>query len=189
MNKTIRSFIAIELPIEIKNQIESYIAELINLAPKLKWVKKESLHITLKFLGNQSTQKIENVIDVLLPLGQTCQPFKASIKKIGAFPNQRKPRVIWLGIEAEPRELFFRAHAWIENQLENIGFDREQRKFSPHLTLARIKFPVELSELWKFIDANPFPIQKFNVDEIVLMRSILKPSGAEYHQIKKYPLR
>ena len=179
MNETIRCFIAIELPIEIKNQIESYIAELINLAPKLKWVKKEGLHITIKFLGNQSTQKIENMINVLLPLGQTCQPFKISIKNIGAFPNQRKPRVIWLGIEAEPRELFFQTHAWIQDKLEHIGFEKEQRKFSPHLTLARIKFPVDLNELWKFIDANPFPIQKFNVNEIVLMRSILKPSGAK----------
>ena len=86
MNETIRCFIAIELPIEIKNQIESYIAELINLAPKLKWVKKEGLHITIKFLGNQSTQKIENMINVLLPLGQTCQPLRLVLKILVHFP-------------------------------------------------------------------------------------------------------
>lgn len=189
MNETIRSFIAIELPIEIKNQINSYIAELRAFAPKLKWVKKEALHITLKFLGNQSPQKVENVIGTLLPLGNICKPFEISLKNIGAFPNQRKPRVIWLSIEAMPRELFFQSHTWIEDQLENIGFEREQRKFSPHLTLARTKFPADFSELWDFIKENPFPTQAFKVNEIVLMRSILKPSGAEYSQIQKYPLR
>ena len=75
MNKTIRSFVSIELPGEIKNQIESYISELRIFAPKLKWVKKDSLHITLKFLGNQSPQKVENVIAALLHLGNHCTPF------------------------------------------------------------------------------------------------------------------
>ena len=82
MNDIIRSFVAIELPVEIKNHIESYIVELSKFAPKLKWVKKESLHITLKFLGNQSSQIIENVIASLLSLGQNCQSFKISIKNI-----------------------------------------------------------------------------------------------------------
>ena len=88
-----------------------------------------------------------------------------------------------------PRELFFQAHSWIEDQLERIGFEKEQRKFSPHLTLARIKFPTDLSGLWDFLEENPFPVQTFKVNEIILMRSILKPSGAEYSQIQKYPLR
>lgn len=189
MSEEIRSFVAIELPNEIKSKIESYISELRKFAPKLKWVKKESLHITFKFLGNQSPQKIENVIASLLSLGQKCQSFKISIKNTGAFPNQKKPRVIWLGIEAIPEELFFQAHAWIENQLEKTGFEKEQRKFSPHLTIARIKFPIDLSDLWEFIEHKPFTEQLFKVNEIVLMRSILKPTGAEYRQIQKYPLR
>lgn len=189
MNETIRSFVAIELPDDIKNQIESYIFELHKFASKLKWVRKESLHITLKFLGNQPPQKVDNVIISLLPLGDYCKRFKIAIKNLGSFPNQHRPRVIWLGIEAIPRELFFQTHAWIENQLDGIGFEKEQRKFSPHLTLARIKFPLDLSRLWNFVRENPFPAQSFDVNEIVLMRSILKSSGAEYNQIQKYPLR
>ena len=189
MNDTIRSFIAIKLPDDIKSQIEFYLAELRDFVPKLKWVKKDSLHITLKFLGNQPPQKVENVIRTLLPLKDHSKPFEIKIKDIGAFPNQNKARIIWLGIEAKPRELFFQVHNWIEDQLEKIGFEKEQRKFSPHLTLARIKFPTDLAELWEYVDKNPFEAQSFNVNEIMLMRSILKQSGAEYHQIQKYPLR
>ncbi len=189
MNETIRSFVAIELPDNIKNQIESYIFELRKFSPKQKWIKKESLHITLKFLGNQSPQKVENVIISLMPLGDHCKPFEIAIKNLGAFPNQHKPRVIWLGIKAVPSELFFQTHTWIEDQLDRIGFEKEQRKFSPHLTLARIKFPIDSSRLWEFVRENPFRAQSFYVNEIVLMRSILKSSGAEYSQIQKYPLR
>ncbi|MEJ2543430.1 MAG: RNA 2',3'-cyclic phosphodiesterase [Calditrichaceae bacterium] len=189
MSEEIRSFVAIELPDEIKSQIESYISELRKFAPKLKWVRKNSLHITLKFLGNQTPQKVENVIDTLLPLRDHCEPFEIQTKNIGAFPNQNRPRVIWLGIEAHPRELFFQAHGWIEEKMHDIGFEKEQRKFSPHLTLARIKFPTDLRELWNFVEEHSFPVQSISVKEIVLMRSILKPSGAEYRQIQKYPLR
>ena len=189
MSEEIRSFVAIELADSVKSQIESYISELRQFAPKLKWVKKDSLHITLKFLGNQSSQKVENVIAALLTLNDHCKPFDIHIKNIGAFPNQNRPQVIWLGIEATPRELFFQTHAWIEEQLEIVGFEKEQRKFSPHLTLARIKFPTDLRELWNFVEEHPFPVQSFSIKEIVLMRSILKPSGAEYRQIQKYPLR
>ncbi|MBN1407070.1 MAG: RNA 2',3'-cyclic phosphodiesterase, partial [Calditrichaceae bacterium] len=186
MNEEIRSFIAIELPNEVKSQIESYVSELRKIAPNLKWVKKESLHITLKFLGNQPPHTIENVIASLIPLKEYGKSFEIQIKNIGAFPNQNKPRVIWLGIEASPRELFFQTYAWIEEQLEQLGFEKEKRKFSPHLTLARIKFPTDLKGLWGFTENQPFPVQSFKVTEIVLMRSILKSFGAEYHQIQKY---
>ena len=189
MNEIIRSFIALELPGKIKNHIESYISQLRKLTPDLKWVNKDSLHITLKFLGNQAPQKVENVLSTLLPLTDYNRPFEIRIKHIGAFPNQNRPRVIWLGIEAVPRELFFQLHTWIEDQLEKNGFEKEQRKFSPHLTLARIKFPTDLNHLWNFITENPFHTQNFNVDAVTLMRSILKPSGAEYREIQKYPLR
>jgi RNA 2',3'-cyclic 3'-phosphodiesterase len=184
----IRSFIAIEIPDEIKNSIADYIDNLKSIAPKLKWVRKNSLHITLKFLGNQPEQKVENVITTLSPMHNFCRPFDITIINTGAFPNQRKPRVIWLGIEPVPREYFFETFNWIEDKLESIGFDKEQRKFSPHLTLARVKFPADFTDLWRYIDENPFKKQTFSVKHVTLVQSKLRPTGAEYRPIQKYPL-
>jgi len=189
MQENIRSFIAIEIPDDLKNQIENYLSDIKKYAPKLKWIRKDALHITIKFLGNQPPARIENVINSLLPLHKSENPFDLIINELGTFPNKRKPRVFWLGLEAKPRETFFNLFNSIEQALDRIGFEREKRKFSPHLTVARVKFPIDFSPLWDFVSENPFPSKSFTVNEFVLMRSFLKPSGAEYRVIQKYPLR
>ena len=188
MSEKIRSFIAIEIPENIRKDINRYIQELQKHAPKLKWVKPESLHITLKFLGEQDPQRIEQAIVNLTKLGNNLDGFDLSIKNFGAFPNEKRPKVLWLGLEAIPRESFFGLFNRIEDTLEGIGFEREQRKFSPHLTLARIKYPDNFSGLFEFVAKNPFETHTFSVDGFVLMRSFLKQSGAEYKVIQKYPL-
>lgn len=189
MAEKIRCFIAIELPEDLKIQIGRYIAELRALAPHIKWVKENALHITLKFLGELPKGRVDQIITTLMPLRQQQAPLKLSLAGIGAFPNEKKPRVIWLGIEPTPRDLFFKLYHRVESYLEAIGIGREKRKFSPHLTLARIKIFQDVASIFTYVQEHPFQAAAFPVHEIVLMRSFLKPDGAEYRVIQKYPLR
>ena len=188
MSERIRCFIAIELPEDLKNQIGQYISELRPLAPEIKWVRKNALHITLKFLGEIPSARVDQIVAALMPLHQQSTAVNITITGLGAFPNEKRPRVIWLGIEPNPRDLFFELHHTLEGYLEAIGVEREKRKFSPHLTLARIKIPQEQKPLFTYVKEHPFQAYSFSVHDIVLMRSILKPVGAEYRVIQKYPL-
>lgn len=189
MNELIRSFVAIELPAEIKTAIDSYIQQIRKLAPNIKWAKAASIHITLKFLGEQPPELIDKTLAGLLPVSEIASPFQLTVTQFGAFPNEKRPRVFWLGIESQPAEPLFTLQSWIEERLVPLGFEKERRRFSPHLTMARVKFPENFAALWSFVQANPFPAQSFAVHEIVLMRSLLKPSGAEYRPVQKYSLR
>lgn len=188
MTDLIRCFIAIEIPETIKNKIEAYIKDLHPFAPKIKWASKNALHVTLKFLGHQTPQNMEKIITALLLMKQNHGSFEITVSESGAFPAKKRPRVIWLGIQPVPRETFLNLYAWIEERLSAIGIEPEERNFSPHLTLARVKFPQDFSSMWQYMEQNPFGSQTFQVHEIVLMRSILKSSGAEYQVIQKYPL-
>ena len=188
MENTIRSFTAIELPVELKQNIELYINDLKAAAPKIKWVKAENLHLTLKFIGNQPAAITDKVIANLISNQAITRPFQLSLSEIGAFPNKKKPRVIWLGINADPHESLYSTFKWIEDQLEKIGIERESRRFSAHLTLGRVKFPGDFTALWEYVQNNPFEPYNFKVNEFVLIRSFLKPAGAEYQVIQKYSL-
>ncbi len=185
----IRAFIAITLPDALKEAIEQYQAQLKALAPKVKWVRPNAIHITLKFLGEQSPQSMDNVVPALMDVQSTGRSFEMHVKGFGAFPNRRRPRVLWLGSAGEPHEHLYQLHRHIEERLEPLGFEREKRRFSPHLTLGRIKFPVNLDDLWKYVESHPFTPYTFSVNEFVLMRSELRRDGARYTPIHKYPLQ
>ncbi len=184
----IRSFVAIELPQAVKERIEAYQKKLKRFTRHVRWVQVPSLHVTLKFLGNQPPEKVERVQENLLTLQDAFRPFTITINQFGAFPGKRNPRVLWLGVKSEPLEALFDLFQFLENNLHGLGFPKETRRFSPHLTLARVKAPERFAPLWDFVRENPFEPFSFKVDEIVLMRSFLKPQGAEYRPIRKYRL-
>ncbi len=188
MYETIRCFVAIELPEKLKNDIDQYVTQLRPLAPKVKWVKAASMHITLKFLGNQPPTVVDAVIETLLTDLPDTPPFWLTVSGFGAFPNERRPRVFWLGIRSEPREPFYALQAAIEERLERMGIESEQRRFSPHLTLGRVKFPQDFTPLFDFAQRRPFPEFSFKVNRFVLMRSFLKPQGAEYRPLHVFSL-
>jgi len=183
----IRCFVAIEIPDDLKSKIDQYIYSLKQIAPKIKWIKARNLHITLKFLGEIPQNLVQQVQNELLGITKIVNPFNMSIQDSGFFPNQNKPRVVWLGMQNNGNNSIFKIHEWIDNRLEPLGFDKEKRRFSPHLTLGRIKFPGNYSELAEYISQNEFQSFDFKVNEVVLMKSVLKPSGAEYLKIKSYP--
>ena len=186
--ETIRSFVAIELPAELKNRIRSYQQELKSFTRHVRWVNPDSLHITLKFLGERDKELIERVRQNLLTVQDGFAPFKATVNRFGAFPGKRNPRVFWLGVKSDPLESMIELFHFLENNLHGLGFQKETRRFAPHLTLARVKRPERFDDLWDFVQHHAFEPFTFNVNEIVLMQSFLKPQGAVYKPIEKYRL-
>ncbi len=174
-----RSFIAIDLPPDIKSSIDRLINVLSADSRGIRWVPAENIHLTLKFLGDVREDLVPEIVDRLTRIVKNYQTFGISIRGAGAFPNLRNPNVLWVGIESSDRlEALFTE---IDLSLSEIGFEREGRKFSPHLTIGRVKDrrgidPVA-KELATYKDAIFGTIE---VHEILLMKSVLKPSGAEY---------
>ena len=189
MSETIRSFLAIEPPEFYKFKLAEFIDSLQKKTSKTKWAKDSNLHLTLKFLGNQPADKIDALIPALIRGNLSLQPFCLTITNFGAFPGIRRPRVFWLGTAATPQNALIDLRNWIEDSLEPLGFEKETKPFRPHLTLGRSKIPEDFKALWEYIDAHPFPSFSFEVNQFVLMRSILKPTGAEYRILQKFSLQ
>jgi RNA 2',3'-cyclic 3'-phosphodiesterase len=183
----IRAFIAINLTPEITkrlDQVSSQLQEKLLQVP-VRWVPPKNIHLTLKFLGDVSLMNLEILKEVLQHEAAVHKRFDFSVGELGAFPNIRHPRVIWVGIEA-PHELAS-IQRNIESAMARIGYAPEDRPFSPHLTLGRVSRNAtsrdtllmgDVLEAAKvgFLGVNP-------VKGICLYRSDLKPSGAEYSQI------
>jgi 2'-5' RNA ligase len=184
----IRCFISVEIPSIILAQIEEYIAQLRLHAPNIKWVRAAGIHITLKFLGEISENRVEQVRDKLAPICITHKIFNLTAQGSGFFPSKNKPRVVWIGLDQDRERSLYKLHQWIDDVMETLNFQREKRRFSPHITLGRIKNLGNFSELYSYLDKNPFPATSFSVDSVKLMRSILKPEGAKYSVIESYPL-
>ena len=188
MTSAIRCFIAVELPEYVLLKIAEYIEKLRPLASNIKWVRTTGIHITLKFLGEISESQVELVRDKLAPIRVPHRAFNLTIHGSGFFPSQKNPRVVWIGLDHDKERSLFTIHQWVEDVLETINFQREKRRFSPHVTLGRIKHPGNLTKLISYLETNPFEPVSFAIDSVNLMRSILKPDGAKYSVIESYPL-
>ncbi len=194
-NEQIRSFIAIELPQEVKPGLHRLQKEL--KSPEhtfVKWVAPEGIHLTLKFLGNISPQKVTEITRVMEQASLGVSPFQLEIAEVGAFPNMRQPRVLWLGIRGEVDKLV----AWqqrIDNGLAPLGFAKETRPFTPHLTLARLRegvSPRDRRDFGELVMKTPTEVNyKVRVSSLILMRSQLLPGGAVYSRLAevKLPLK
>jgi len=187
----LRCFIAISLPDEVKTQISTYIDDLKKFSRDVRWIKAENIHLTLKFLGEIDPEQVKLVKKCLHPLSNKFSRFTLNISGSGSFPGKKRPRVFWLGMEQSKENPLFGIHKWIENQLLDLGFEKEKRRFSPHLTLGRVRSrgQADFSELFSDIENNPFVPITFQINEIFFMQSFLKPTGAEYQVIESYPLR
>jgi 2'-5' RNA ligase len=180
----IRSFIAIELPDEVKTGLARLRAELERAEHSfVKWVEPGGIHLTLKFLGNIPFKRVAEVTEAMKEASQGISPFKLEISGLGAFPNLKQPRVLWVGIGGEIDRLS-RLQRNIDSMLVPLGFAREERPFTPHLTLARIRqgaSPGERKNFGELVASTSFE-SKYHiaVDAISLMRSQLTPAGAIY---------
>lgn len=186
-----RTFIAIDLDNEIKNNLSQLISRLKKCSPNIniKWIKHQGMHLTLKFLGEIPTDKVSEVESSLRKVTEKHRHFSLKFKGTGTFPEgNKRPRILWLGIEDNETLKIFQSE--LESELEKIHFPRENRKFHPHLTLGRVKsyygLSSTLSELTKDREKD---FGKMIVRKITLFKSILKPSGAEYTIISEHELK
>ena len=180
-----RLFTGIDLSPEVRNAIDKLLAKLRPQA-RIRWSPVENLHITTKFIGAWPEEKLPSLKEALAEV-PVPPPFEIGIGGLGWFPNPHSPRVFWAGIDA-PAALADLAAA-TEERLSDLGIAREDRKFSPHLTLARIKEPQQLGSLRRAIaglDSSDFG--RFRADRFFLYLSEPSPAGSRYRKLAEFPL-
>ena len=189
----IRSFIAIELPDELKSGLTQLQAQLKSgKQPSVKWVDPYSTHLTLKFLGNIAVDRISEITRAIETSAREIPPFHLEAKGLGAFPNLRRVQVVWIGITGEVAQLS-QLQQRIDSNLSPLGFASESRAFTPHLTLARLRQQASLEERQSFgqlIASTKFEaVYGFSVSSVNLMRSELTREGAIYSRISSIELK
>ena len=182
----IRSFIAVELPDELKSRLEQLETRLKSetQAP-VKWVNPDSIHLTLKFLGNIDAAMTGDITTVMEKAVEGIPPFRLEVKDLGVFPNVRRVQVAWVGLSGEVDKLR-QVQQYLESNLEQLGFTSESRAFTPHLTIARLRnqaSPDERQRFGQLITATSFEASTINVNAISLMRSQLTRQGAIYSRL------
>jgi 2'-5' RNA ligase len=188
MDQTIRTFVCVEIPATVRDRIEQLQRQLAGLRAEVSWIKKSNLHLTLKFLGHISAAQVESVCRIVEQAGSGSKSFDLQLSGTGTFPNQRNPRVLWIGL-AETPQVFKELYNAIDLGLSNAGFSRESRPFAPHLTIGRVKSNRNVLALVQALRAAGFHSEPFSVREVVVMKSLLKSSGAIYNPIQTFPLK
>lgn len=186
---TIRAFIAVEIGHPHKQKILDLVTQLKKTNADIKWATENQMHLTLKFLGNIEQGKVGEISNILKDIADDSSAFSIQFSKIGAFPNMRRPRVIWIGVEEgdEPLKLL---NNRIETGLEKLGFKKEDREYKSHLTLGRVKSLKNISELVKLIDKANLQFQdEIKINELTLFQSTLTPKGAIYTPIAYHHLK
>lgn len=196
MNKKaqmVRSFVAIDLPDSFKEILHRNGEQLRRQVSgdSVRWARIEGIHLTLQFLGNVAQSDLLQIEAALTQVGQRHAPFTFTVGGVGCFPNLRKPRVIWIGVQEETGALATLQRD-VEKSLVPLGFKPEKRAFHPHLTLGRIRREVRsadqrrLGEIIASIDVGE--LGHIHVKSFRLMRSDLRPSGAVYTPLALFEL-
>lgn len=183
----IRSFIAIELPDELKSELVRLEARLKSGGQSgVKWVDPYGIHLTLKFLGSIAVDRVEGITRAMEEAARGISPFRLEVKELGVFPNFKRVQVAWVGISGEADKLV-QLQKRIESNLAPLGFAPESRPFTPHLTLARLRNQASLEERQRFgqliADTTFEAACPIEVDAISLIRSQLTREGAIYTRI------
>ena len=175
----IRTFVCIEIPQSIKDRIGELQNELRKSGASVTWTKPSNVHLTLKFLGGVPALRIEPVSKAVERAASAISPFEIEVAGTGCFPSVRSARVLWVGLSNVP-DAMKQLYSNIESELEREGFPREKRKFSPHLTIGRVRVPGTGATLAEQLIAQGFEPERFTATEVIVMRSDLKPTGAIY---------
>lgn len=185
-----RCFISIPLPEEARREMLAIQERLKASGANVSWTRSEGMHLTLKFLGNDVEEK--RILEIETALSRATigiRPFFLNITGMGTFPDIKRPRVIWIGIR-ESTDNLARLQRGLERELENIGFQREERGFTPHITLGRIRSPKNIEKLLNLIEKEKdIWLYGFDVIDVKLMRSELRPTGAIYSELYSAELK
>lgn len=184
----IRAFIAVELNAVVREAVERVMRDLRAAAGGdcVRWVRPEGIHLTLKFLGDIDVDSVPAISGALDRCATPSQPFSLMLEGVGAFPNLRRPRVIWVGLGGALEPLM-ELHRSVERELETLGFARERRAFTPHLTLGRVRDGASQQQLRALSEAVAGASVERDVvilvRELALMKSDLRPTGAVYTRL------
>jgi 2'-5' RNA ligase len=182
-----RIFVAIDISDEARGKVSDYIETLRNEFRHLRvgWEKDEKLHLTLKFLGDIDDYQLEKLTNAVQKTNKKISNFKLQISETGVFPNERKGRILWLDLKDETGNLL-KLNKQLEEECLKIGFPKEKRNFKPHLTIARLREPLKSKGLITKHLQNEFEPVEFEVSEIVILESKLKPTGSIYSVVLKF---
>ena len=191
-SEQIRAFIAVELTNEVKSGLKQLQTQLKSTQhPFVKWVSPEGIHLTLKFLGNIPLERVRKINEIIENAIAGTSEFRIAIKDVGGFPNLKQPRVLWVGVGGDMEKLIKLQHR-IDDGLVPLGFTKEKRSFTPHLTLARLREGVSAQDRQTFgakITAmQPKLFYEMVVGSVNLMKSQLLPTGAIYSRLSEIKL-
>jgi 2'-5' RNA ligase len=184
MSDVVRTFVAVEIPVEVKELAGKLIAELRDSPAKVKWVGPEAMHWTLKFLGDVDMLETPNICDAVARAVEPLAPFDVEARGAGAFPDVRRPRTVWVGMGQGSDEMI-QLHDRIETELSKLGYRPEGRRFRPHLTIGRVRSsPQGTSELGRLIEQHAnFESGLSTVYEVVVFSSELGPDGPTHEPL------
>lgn len=178
MNQKIRLFVAIELPKSVKVVLLAAASQVAQRLPggAVRWVQPEQLHLTLRFLGDTAVTQLPTLQDQLSQLTARHPGFQLRLDGLGAFPNRKRPRVVWAGLAGEMAVLQA-MQAELEDRVVKLGWTREERPFSPHITLGRVKHASQVQGLDWSVRLAELGVA---VTAVQLVQSELRPSGPVY---------
>lgn len=186
-----RLFIAIHLPDEVKDAIEDTFSPVSRQRPRgLRFVKPDNIHLTLKFLGDTDEGLLPELTGSLEEVAPAHNPFSLAITGAGAFPNLERPRVFWVGVAGDVEVIAALAKG-VDDVCTGLGFPREKRAYSPHVTIARVKDNKSLSDMRKLVaelEDSDFGIEPFDVTSFSLVQSTLTARGVVYEDIARFRL-
>lgn len=186
MDEKIRAFVAISVPAEAKQELVRVGSTLRPYASQgVRWVQPDSIHLTLKFLGEIETSLVPSVLEAMQSASSGIRPFELHLSQVGAFPNWNVSRVLWVGLNGE-LETLLKLQKFVEENLVRLGFPREEHTFSPHLTVARARQPLgrhDATRLKEAAERLVIEAHGWTVRSIELMESTLMREGAIYTKL------
>ena len=183
-----RCFVAVNIEDSLKKEIGSAISGLTSGRWDVKWVPVENLHITLKFLGDAADDAVQEIKDHLAAISERHGPFEVKLHGVGVFPDRRRPRVVWIDLPNPDKLKTLQEE--VEHSLVSIGFDKEDRSFSPHLTIGRIRALGDRDAFIGTIETlRDRDFGNIGVNKISFMKSDLKPTGAQYSIVAEFSLK
>ncbi len=185
----IRSFLAFELPLDIKRGVHRVLADIRGSIRNVRWVDADNIHLTVVFMGNIFEDLIPSINEAVEKVCLRYGSFEVSLSGLGAFPNSKRPRVIWLGLQGNTERMSIFKNS-LHKQIKPFGIKEEKRPFKPHLTLGRFRNPTPGdSSLDNFIAKyKDLSSAECRMDELIFFKSDLKPGGAVYTKLKSWPL-
>ncbi len=184
--EAIRTFIAIKIPDDIQRKLSGIQDKLKQSGAHVSWVKPDNIHLTLKFLGNMEEQRIPDITACIEKSAASVKPFQLQVGYAGAFPNVRFPRVIWVGVTDDETNSLKTLQSGLSSCLGTLGFQEENERFQPHLTLGRVRSQKSRSSLLRAIESMVnIWVGQISVDIVYLVRSELRPTGAKYTDLAR----